>query len=184
MISLTFKVWTFRILIIAAIVLLCVLAGSPLPSWGLAIAWGPNGLFLALFMSGRLRFPRLLEPVHSFEPVLHRWLGVGLVKRIVANRVWPMIHGFKPPEPPKNREEFMIRIELGMKGAEICHALTFILASGVAACYVAVGQSPVAVWIAVFNVLLNLYPVLLQRSNRWRMQEARAATSAGNLRAA
>jgi hypothetical protein len=182
--SLRAKVWTARILIVAFIVLLCVLAKSPFPSWGVAVAWSPNGLFLAMYEKGILRFPSVLEPVRAFEPVLYRWLGVGLVKRIVANRVWPMIHGVKPPPPPKDRGDFLVRIEHGTKLAEICHAATFVLAACVSGCYVATGRNSVALWITVFNVALNAYPVMLQRSNRFRMQQSRAATQRAPLRAA
>jgi hypothetical protein len=173
--SLSLKIWALRILIVAAIVVLCVLAKSAIPSWALAIAWSPNGLFLAAFMRGALRLPRVLEPVNPVEPVLYRWLGVGLVKRIVANRVWPMLHGFELPPKPKNRGDFLNQIEHSMRGAEICHAATFVLASCIASYYIAVGRSSVAIWITVFNVALNAYPVMLQRANRWRMQQARAS---------
>jgi hypothetical protein len=176
MISLSAKIWTLRILMVAAIVLLCVLAKSGIPSWAVAIAWSPNGLFLAAFMQGILRFPRFLEPVNPIEPVLYRWLGVGLVKSIVANRVWPMLHGVQPPSKPKGREEFLNRIELDMRTAEICHAATFVLASCIAIYYMVTGQNSVAIWITAFNVALNAYPVMLQRTNRWRMQRARAST--------
>jgi len=176
-ISLSAKIWLLRILLVAAIVLLCVLAQSGIPSWGIAIAWSPNGLFLAAFMKGALRFPRFLEPVHPIEPVLYRWLGVGLVKRIVANQLWPMLHGFKPPPKPKNREAFLDGIEHTMRAAEICHAATFVLASCIAFYYMATGRTSVAIWITTFNVVLNVYPVMLQRSNRWRMQQSRAAAT-------
>jgi hypothetical protein len=83
---LSFKVWGLRILVIASIVLLCLVAGSGAPALALALVWGPTGLFLLAFMRGALRLPRFLEPVKPFEPVLYRWLGVGLVKRIVATR--------------------------------------------------------------------------------------------------
>ena len=120
--------------------------------------------------------PRALERVHPVEPVLYRWLGVGLVKRIVANEVWPRVHGFQPPAKPRNREDFLTLIELTTKGAEICHAATFILASCIAAYYLYAGKVSFAVWIAVFNIVLNAYPVMLQRSNRWRLQQARIDT--------
>jgi hypothetical protein len=174
MISLSAKVWGFRILIVVTLVLLCVLAGSGVPAWALAIAWSPNGLFLVAYTKGALHLPRLLERVHPLEPAVYRWLGVGLVKRIVANRVWPMIHGMKPPPRSKDREDFLNRIEGDMKAAEICHLATFGLASCIAALYIAAGRNPVALWILVFNVLLNAWPVMLQRSNRWRMQQGRA----------
>lgn len=171
------KVWAFRISLVAAIVLVCIWAKSPFPSWAVAIAWSPNGLFLAAFTRGILRLPRFLEPVHPIEPVLYGWLGVGLIKRIVANDVWPRVHGFDPPPNPKHRDDFLKHIEAGMKAAEICHAVTFVLASAVAWYYAATARISEALWITFFNVLLNGYPVMLQRSNRRRMRQGRASTA-------
>jgi hypothetical protein len=89
-----------------------------------------------------------------------------------------MLHGFTPPSKPSGRADFLFRIELDMKTAEVCHAATFVFASCIAAYYLADGRASVAIWITVFNVALNAYPVMLQRSNRWRMQQARMDTSA------
>ncbi len=174
MIPLSVKVWGLRILMIASIVFLCVLAGSGIPSLASALAWGPNGLFLWAYMRGRLPFPRFLEPVKPLEPVLYRWLGVGLVKRIVANRTWPMLIGHDVPAKLTYSQELLDRAEITMKGAEICHGATFVLAFSVALFCLAVGRIPEAAWILVFNQLLNGYPVMLQRSNRWRIQQLRA----------
>jgi Glycosyl-4,4'-diaponeurosporenoate acyltransferase len=168
------KVWGLRILLIVGIAFLCSLADSGNPALAFALAWGPNGLFLGAFTRGALHLPRLLEPVHPIEPVLYHRLGVRLVKRLVATRVWPMLVGIEPPPKPKNRHEFLDRIELSTKGAEICHGTTFVLAFAVALLCLAVGQISAAVWILVFNMALNGYPVMLQRSNRWRIHQIRA----------
>jgi hypothetical protein len=170
------KLWGLRILIVAAIVLLCWLVDSSVPSLALALVWGPNGLFLWAFMRGSLHLPRVLEPVHPVEPVLYRWLGVGVVKRLVATRTWPLLHGFEPPQKARNRQELLYRTELSARGAEICHAATFALASVVLLIYLAVGNISAAAWILVFNIMLNGYPVMLQRSHRWRVQQLRAQT--------
>ena len=171
------QLWGLRILLLGILVVLpCRLAGSPFPAFAFALAEGPNGLFLVWFMRGALTLPRFLVPVHPIEPALYRWVGVGLVKRIVATRMWPLLNGFEPPPKPKNRQELLVRIELATKGAEVCHGATFILALLVALLLLAVGQFPEAVWIVAFNVLLNGYPVMLQRANRWRVQQVRAST--------
>jgi hypothetical protein len=175
MIPLSVMVWALRITAVGIIIGLCVLAGSGIPSLALAVVWGPNGLFLSLFMRGALHLPRFLEPVKPVEHVLYRWVGVGLVKKIVATRVWPLMHGFEPPPKPKNRQELLERTELSTKGAEVCHGATFILALFVALFCLAVGRFFEAMWIFAFNVLLNGYPVMLQRVNRWRLQQLRAA---------
>lgn len=97
-----------------------------------------------------------------------------MVKRLVATRVWPMLVGFEPPPKPQSRHEFLDRTELSTKGAEICHGATLVLAFAVALFCLAVGQISAAVWILLFNLALNGYPVMLQRSNRWRIQQIRA----------
>jgi Glycosyl-4,4'-diaponeurosporenoate acyltransferase len=107
--------------------------------------------------------------------VLYRRAGVGLAKRIVETRMWPLLCGNLPQSPmPKNRQEFLERTEETARGAEICHAATFALAALVSVIYLAVGNFSAAVWIVIFNVVLNGYPVMLQRCHRWRIQQLRA----------
>ncbi len=176
MIALRTQVWGLRILVTVSIAFICWLAGSGFPALALALAWGPNGAFLVAFMRGALHLPRFLVPVLPIEPVLYRWVGVGLVKRIVATRLWPLLNGFEPPPKPKNRQDLLDRTELTTKGAEVCHGATFILVFPVALFCLAVGRFFEAMWIFAFNLLLNGYPVMLQRANRWRVQQVRAST--------
>jgi hypothetical protein len=129
MITVSAKVWGLRVALIGIIVMLAG-ATSGAASWALAIAWGPNGLFLWLFMRGALRLPRIMEAVHPIEPVIYRWLGV--------------------------------------------------LASLVSWVYFAVGNVSFAVWTLIFNILLNGYPVMLQRSHRWRIQKVRPIVLRGS----
>lgn len=173
MIPLSVKVWGLRILVIASLALLCTMAGSYDPALALALVWGPNGLFVFAFTRGALRLPRFLEPVKPIEPVLYRWIGVGLVKRIVATRMWPLLNGLDPPEKLKTSQESLDRAELTMMGAEVCHGATFILMFPIALYFLAVGRISEAFWILVLNLMLNGYPVMLQRANRWRIQQVR-----------
>jgi hypothetical protein len=177
MIPMSAQLWGLRILFFLSIAFLCWLAGSGFPSLAFALAWCPNGLFLIAFMRGALHLPRVLVPVRPIEPVLYRWVGVGLVKRIVATRIWPMLSGSEPPPKPKNRQKLLDRTEHATKLAEVCHGATFILAFFVALFYLAVGLFSEAVWIFAFNLLLNGYPVMLERVNRWRVQQISAATA-------
>jgi hypothetical protein len=174
MIPLSVMVWALRITAVGGIVFLCFLARSGIPALASALAWGPNGLFLSLFMRGALHLPRFLEPVRPIEPVLYRWVGVGLVKQITATRVWPMMNGLEPPPKLKHRQEFLDRTEHSARGAEICHAATFVLAVFVALIFLVVGRISEALWILGFDLVLNGYPVMLQRVHRWRLQQIRA----------
>jgi hypothetical protein len=176
------QVWGLRILFLGGLgVLPSALAGSPFPAFAFGLAWGPNGMFLTWFMRGALHLPCFLVAVHPMEPVLYRWLGVGFVKRIVATSMWPLLNFQEPPTKPKSREELLDRIELSTKGAEVCHGATFVLAFLVALFLLAVRRFPEAMWIVAFNVLLNGYPVMLQRVNRWRVQQIRASSRQGDL---
>ena len=181
MISLRAKIWGLRILIFVGMVCLGHLAGAVL-GYAFLLTWGPNSLFALACWKGFLHLPRFLEPVHPIEPVLYHWVGVGFVKRIVATRLWPMVNGFPPPVKPVDRHEFLDRIELATKFAEICHAATFVLAFSVALYCLVVGWISAGVWILVFNMALNGYPVMLQRANRWRIHQVRAiATEARRI---
>jgi hypothetical protein len=109
--------------------------------------------------------------------VLYRWVGVGWVKQIVATPLWPLLHGFEPPPKLKNRRELLDRTEHMARGSEICHAATFILAFFVALICMAVGRISQALWILAFNLVLNGYPVMLQRVHRWRIHQVRGSTA-------
>jgi hypothetical protein len=167
-------VWCLRLLLLATLGCLCFLADSGSPALAFALTWGPNGLLLFATTSGFLHLPRFLESVHPIEPALYRWLGVGWVKRLVATRLWPRVIGVEPPPPPTKRNAFLHYTEAAAKGAEVCHLATFVLALSVALLCLAVGPRSAAGWILGFNLLLNGYPVMLQRSIRWRLQQLRA----------
>jgi hypothetical protein len=173
------KVWGLRIVLVAVIAILAA-ATSGIASWALVIVWPLNGLFLWLFMRGLLHLPPALEPVHPVEPVLYSWLGVRLVKSIVESPLWPMLNGFEPPLKVKSQQELLDRTEQTARGAEICHLATFAFASLVMVIYFAVGKTSTALWILVLNLLLNGYPVMLQRVHRWRIQQIRIKYCLGN----
>ena len=168
------KVWALRFLVIATIVSLTFVTGSNAPALGLMVAWTPNVLFLVGFQQRVLRFPRFLEPVSPIEPALYRWLGVGLLKPIVASPLWPMIHGADPPAKLTDRQALLDRTETDAKRAEICHLATFFVVIFAALYYRSDGRITEAAWITGFTVLLNGYPVLLQRVHRLRVRNLRA----------
>ncbi len=58
-------IWALRIAAVVSLVGLNFLAGSGTPSLAFAVAWGPNGLFLWLYMRGNLHLPRQ-ELKHAF----------------------------------------------------------------------------------------------------------------------
>lgn len=170
-IPLSVQVWALRL---SLLFLFFIDEGKP--AMAFALSWSPNGLFIIALQRGGLHLPRFLNPVHPIEPVVYRWLGVGLVKRIVATRMWYLLVGIEPPPKPRNHQELLDRIELTTKAAEVCHGATFILVLFVIPYFLAAERLAGAAWIFTFNLLINGYPVMLQRVNRRRVQQIRVST--------
>jgi hypothetical protein len=168
------KAWGLRLLVCIGIAVLCLLADSIFPAIAFALTWIPNYPFFVAAAMGVLRLPRVLEPVHPIEPVLYRWAGVGLIKWLVTTHAWSMLVGPESPPKPKSRQELLIQAELLTKGAEICHGAAFVFAISMALFCLVIGGTSVVAWILAFNVALNGYPIMLQRSNRWRIHQIRA----------
>ena len=171
--SLRATAWVLRLLLIAFIAVLCVIAHSFGPAIAFAINVVPCVLFVTAHLTGHLRFPGIMNAVHPMEPVLYRWLGVGIAKRLVATRLWPIFVGVVPPPTPSERRDLLVYTESSTKGAEICHLVTFVLATIVAFVLLAGGRGTLAVWTLAFNMLLNGYPIMLQRSTRCRVHQIR-----------
>jgi hypothetical protein len=86
-----------------------------------------------------------------------------------------LVLGFEPAPAPRNRYELLDRIEHSSRGSEVCHGATFVVVSFVALFCISTERLSEALWVAGFNLALNGYPVMLQRANRWRVQQVRAS---------
>jgi len=169
-------------MVIGTITLLCLLTKSVFPLIGFALAWIPNyPLFLAA-VSSVIRLPPQLEKVHSIEPVLYRWAGAGLVKSIVTSRAWPLLVGLEAPKKETSRSKLLESIENWAKVGEVVHGVAFMFAAFMALFCFAIGGTSAAFWISIFNLGLNGYPVMLQRSHRWRLQQLHTRQLLNNRR--
>jgi hypothetical protein len=68
----------------------------------------------------------------------------------------------------------LVRAEFAIMGAEVCHGAAFISMFPVAMYFLAVGRMAEVFWIIAFSLVLHGYPVMLQRANRWRIQQVSA----------
>jgi hypothetical protein len=166
--------WSLRLLVVAGIVLLCRLAHTGIPAVAFALAWVPNYPFLGAAMTGALRLPRCLVPVHAVEAAVYGWLGIGAVKRLVTSRGWLLLVGLEPPQKSPDHLTLLQRTDQLTQGAEVCHGASFVFATGMAVFCLAIGGHVATLWIVIFNIALNGYPIMLQRSTRWRVQTIRA----------
>ncbi len=119
-----------------------------------------------------IRLPSALDTIHPRELRFHRWLGVP-VAREIFRRI--------PTNPAlklRGRRD-LARLEAEIRKAEADHLLVFGVGMGLA---VWAGLR-YGLWSALtytlFNILLNGYPVLVQRHNRARIQRIIACGNRG-----
>ena len=115
----------------------------------------------------RLRLPDAYHRLRSFEQDgrVYERLGVRFVKRALRRGPFavfnPGLH--LPIEPTPER---IAQLEQRMRTAEASHSVLFVLMLGVVAHAVARGWWLAAGSTLLFDVLINGYPVMLQRYNR------------------
>lgn len=122
----------------------------------------------------RVAQPRLPDGYHRLRAFerdgrVYERLGVRVVKRLL--RRGPLAV-FNPDLhlPADRSPEHLAHLERRMCDAEAAHALLFVATLGVVAHAVAQGWWTAAALTLVFDVLLNGYPVMLQRYNRARLR--------------
>jgi Glycosyl-4,4'-diaponeurosporenoate acyltransferase len=113
------------------------------------------------------RLPVRYHTLRSFERDGHVYevLGVGLVKRLL--RRGPMAV-FNPDLhlPTERSPNNIARLDQRMRDAEASHCILLILTLGVVANAIVRRWWGAAGWTLLFDILMNGYPVMLQRYNR------------------
>jgi hypothetical protein len=122
--------------------------------WGIQIAVVITFWLHPFSLPGRYYRP---GPVHP-PPWVRRHTGLRLFNRL-ARRI--------------NRHAFDRRMPLGLDvalgNAETTHVITFAIV-GVLALVLVIPHPAIALFLTMWNVLFNVYPIALQRRNRWRVQ--------------
>ena len=119
--------------------------------------------------------PRLPDSYHELRAVerdgrLYERLGVRLIKRLL--RRGPLAV-FNPDLhlPTERSRERLAHLDQRMRDAEASHFILLVATSGIALNALARGWWTAALLTVVFDVLLNGYPVMLQRYNRARLHQ-------------
>lgn len=123
----------------------------------------------------RVITPRLPASYHRLRPFerdgrAYELVGVKLVKRLLRRgpiaAFNPGLH--LPTEPTAAR---IGQLDQRMRDAEASHMILFVSTIGITVGAAAGGWSGAVGWILVFDVVLNGYPVMLQRYNRALLQQ-------------
>jgi hypothetical protein len=131
------------------------------------VVWVPMAWLGTLSRFVRPRLPGGYHALRAFERDgrLYERLGVGLAKRLL--RRGPLAV-FNPDLhlPAERTPEHLAHLDQRMRDAEASHFILFVAMLGVVAHAVVRGWWGAAGWTLLFDVLLNGYPVMLQRYNR------------------
>ena len=97
-------------------------------------------------------------------------LGINLFRKLLVMLGWEKLN--KKDNPVSKNLKVLTHLEYRTRQSELGHLIIFIIVSGFNI-YVAVQYGFTAsIWLLVLNILLNLYPIFLQRYNRPRLHRA------------
>ena len=143
------------------------LLGATSAAFAFLMVWVPMTWLGIVSRFFQPRLPRGCHELRDFErdPWLYQVLGVRLVKRLL--RRGPLAV-FNPGLylPAERSPERFAELEQRMKDAEASHFLLFVAMLGVVISAAARGWWVAAGLTLLFDVLMNGYPVMLQRYNR------------------
>lgn len=105
------------------------------------------------------------------EGKVYEWVGVRPAKRLVSSRAWRL---FNKDFQFKRRGPGMLdELDDALRNAETGHLLALLI-MGVLTLYALTQQWWDAVgWLLLFNILINGYPIMIQRYNRLRLHQVR-----------
>lgn len=143
---------------------------------GFAFAWALNFLLMigVLAFTESLKSP-LSAAYYNVKPwerrgKVYERFGINFYRKLLVWTGWEKLN--KKNAPVEKSTGALVHLLHQTKKSELGHLIIFAIVSGFTV-FVAV-KSGVAqsVWLFVLNILLNLYPVLLQRYNRPRIERA------------
>ena len=139
-------------------------------------AWTLNFmLMLGVFFFTNMFKLSLASKYYDAKPweakgAIYKWFGVNLFRKILVWIGWEKV--IRASNPVKNNLDAIKHLEYGTRQSEFGHLVIFfiVLATNlfVAIYYGIVYSLP----LLFLNIILNAYPVILQRYNRPRMQRA------------
>jgi hypothetical protein len=165
----------------AAVLLLGVrLLGATSAAFAFLVVWAPMTWLGTVSRVVKPRLPRRCHELTDFErdPWLYELLGVRLFKRLL--RRGPLAV-FNPGLhlPAERSPERLAKLEQMMKDAEASHFVLLVAMLGVMINAAAHGWWTAAGLTLLFDLLMNGYPVMLQRYNRVLLYARFPAMEAG-----
>lgn len=155
-------------IVIATIVIFGVALWTGLDSF--LFAWVLN-LMLMMCLQGFTKAiqPKLTSNYYHLkkweqEGKIYKYFGVNIFKKLMVLIGWEKIH--KKDNPVKNSVEALENLEYSNRQSEFAHLIVFLIIM-VFTIFIAIQFGIVnSLWLLILNIILNLYPVMVQRYNR------------------
>ena len=157
------------------VVLLIGFVGSKSGYRSPAFAFFANWMVMSgvTMLDGVIKVASFLPPryfkINEWEVTsgIYRVLGVRLFKRILVGGPFAMLNSAIRYNGDRAS---LAQLASNMRDAEAAHLLIFCIMVSFVLFAVVRGWWDSALWLLGFNVALNLYPIMLQRSNRGRLE--------------
>lgn len=168
------KYFGLIIILITCILIICAVAiWKGLDSF--VFAWILNFMLmmslLSLTQTLKFKFTSKYYKIKEWEKdgELYHFLGINIFRKILVFIGWEKIN--KKANPVTKSLNSLLLLEYGTKQSEFGHLVIFFIVMGINI-FVAIKfgffQS---IWLLILNVLLNFYPIILQRFNRPRFKK-------------
>ncbi|MET0760380.1 MAG: hypothetical protein ABWZ56_08160 [Flavobacterium sp.] len=163
------------LIIISTILMVCVLI-----SWvglqGFLFAWILN----LMLMMCVFQFTQTLKP--EFKSTYYnekKWekkgkiyesLGVNVFRKLLVLIGWEKLN--KKANPVKKSLDALIHLEYVTKQSELGHIIIFFIVIPFTIFVIVKFGITESLWLLILNIVLNVYPIILQRYNRPRLKKA------------
>lgn len=162
--------WIKVILATTVSILICYFTGKLLSFTGFAFAWVLNfvlmGWYTYIDSLFDWKYNSSYFDTRSFEKggSVYKYMGVHLYRKLLVAIGWEKIS--RKEAKITNTRKALSLVEAKSRSSEAGHAVIFIIV-GVVTLLVAdtIGE---AIWLIILNLLLNIYPIMVQRYNRPR----------------
>jgi Flp pilus assembly protein TadB len=152
----------------------------------LAFAWALNFLLMFwVFVFTETQTSELTSPYYTSKTwerkgQLYEYCGINLFRKLLVLIGWEKLN--KKSNPVEKSAKALAHNLLRTKKSELGHLIIFFIVLGVSVVVIVNSGLRNAVWLITFNIILNLYPVLLQRYNRPRIERALQLIQRNELR--
>lgn len=168
--------YLFIFLIIAGTVLMLYYLVSRIGVKGFLFAWILNFmLMMCVFLftetlKSPLQANYFREKNWERKGITYERLGINIFRKLLVMVGWEKLN--KKDNPVAKNLKALNHLENRTRQSEFGHVIIFFIVLGFNI-FVAVQYGFLAsIWLLILNILLNLYPVFLQRYNRPRLQRA------------